>query len=52
MLDDVLMFDNFALFAQFFFSVAIIAKFLCESDSVIYKEYDHCVLSLTYNSEI
>ena len=35
-----------------FFFVITITKLLCENDNVIYKKYNHCALSLTYNLKI
>ena len=38
MFNDAFMFDNSALFAQPFFFIATITKFLCEGDNVILKK--------------
>ena len=52
MFNDVSMFDNFTLFVQLLFFITMITKLLYESDNVIYKKYNHCALSLIYNSKI
>ena len=52
MFNDILIFDNFALFVQSFFFVIMITKLLCEDDNVIFKKYNYYALSLIHNSKI